>query len=176
MPALAPTDLLSVRTMAEEWTTKNPLAHVLHLPRRIYDKGARAAYIMVRSSTPSQAPGEEPCSVCGEISSSFCETCPLDSVENPPFAVCRDCDQDGMVCPHCRDDGAPWEKEKLKHIPAHQGECIEVSGVALDDGTFKRFPTTLRIPTGDVQLPLLRGKGTMLIFARGYLPNHLGDH
>ena len=85
-------------------------------------------------------PGMEPGTVWGEITASFCETCPVNKVENPPAAVCHDCDQDGLVCPQCCDEGASWENEKLKHLSADQGEMVEVSGVQLDTECSKDFP------------------------------------
>ena len=46
--------------------------------------------------------GAQPCSVCGQWTFSFCETCCMTAATLPPWAVCSCCDSDGLVCPTCR--------------------------------------------------------------------------
>ena len=141
MPALASANFSEMVEKAEQWRARNPLVspELLMRPRRIFDDGAKAAYTVATMQHQVASAGAQPCSVCGQWTFSFCETCSMNLESLPPWAVCKPCDDDGMTCPTCKSEHRSWEAEKLRHSETDKGNVMEVSGVTLSDGTFKRF-------------------------------------
>lgn len=152
MPALAPVDMVPLRELARTWIHHNPLASIQDLARarRIYDKGARAAFV-VKAYQAKPAARSEPCCLCGTYTFAYCETCPLYSESCPPAPLCSECDEDKMVCQTCKSDHASWEQERLKHTAQGGEETIEIAGVTLDNGVFERFKAPLKIPVSKVK-------------------------
>lgn len=152
MPALAPVGMVPLRELARTWIQQNPLASIQDLARarRIYDKGARAAFV-VKAYQAKPAAGSEPCCLCGTYTFAYCETCPLYSESCPPAPLCSECDEDKMVCQTCKADHASWEQERMKHTAKGGEETIEIAGVTLDNGVFERFKAPLKIPVSKVK-------------------------
>lgn len=152
MPALDPPHWSAILEKAEQWRSANPLARVDMLPRtrRIFDEGARCAYIKESMKPQICSTGAQPCSVCGLYTWSYCETCVLTDKDCPPSPVCTPCDEDGINCPKCKWQGKSWESEKIKHLDTDRGSTMEVSGVTLQDGSFHRFSKILKIPTSEI--------------------------
>lgn len=145
--------MTTLRALAAEWVQDNLLASVPDLARarRIYDRGARAAFVLKAYNHLKPKAGSEPCCLCGTYTFSYCETCPLYTQSCPPAPLCGDCDADKMVCQTCKADRASWEKERLKHTSGDENQTLEISGVTLDNGTFERFSAPLKIPLKQVQ-------------------------
>lgn len=151
MTALKPVNRDPLKLDSLAWINSNPLAIISELsrPRSLLDSGAKAAFACHQLEQHSFGPGPEPCDLCGMITSGFCECCP--TVGTAPTAVCHGCDQDGLVCHQCLLDGNSWEQSKVNHMESELGQMVEVSGIQLESGEFKRFPQILKIPVREVQ-------------------------
>lgn len=129
MPALASPDWPSILQKAVQWKASNPLARIDMIPRtrRIFDEGARSAYIKTWMKPQVSSTGAQPCTVCRTFTWSFCETCVMNDKDCPPSPVCKPCEDDGITHPKCKSQGKSREAERIRHLETDKGTMMEVS-------------------------------------------------
>lgn len=134
MPRIAVTAADLWKTRAKRWRKQNQgvQAEHLSLAERRESSRARAAF-WVATAPPRQGPPHpEACQACGLSTHAWCEGCycRVGGSEEPFSALCRQCDQDKLVCPQCVDSGVSWDQGHRAYVQTHGEETedsIEIS-------------------------------------------------
>ena len=95
---------------------------------------ARAAFWVATAPASGSGPSPEGCQSCGVATHGWCEGCYSRVGYGGAFsAVCRDCDQQHIVCPDCVEAGVSWDIGHQRYEDQHGPEDDQTLEVTIDE-------------------------------------------
>lgn len=130
------------REVANRFQTDHPTLKIADLTyeERLTTPGAKEAYAVHTAGFHKEdieQHGCMPCSQCGLITASWCESC--EGLNTPPSPICTRCDKGRVVCPKCVKAKRLWA-EHQSTVPPH---VMQIGGFQTEKGFVKLNPPLL---------------------------------